>query len=186
MPDGTVSSGYVPEAPKFEVNDDWKIYQNRLDQFFIAHNLTDDKRKAAILQTAISNDVYRILTNLCFPDEPSAKSYSDVCKLLKGHFTPVVSIFAERSKFYDAKQNDGESITEWSNRLRSLAIHCEFNDHLGTVLRDKFVTGTAKGPILDKLFELESEQTFAQCVEAALKREMTIKQKSKTLEINKN
>lgn len=57
---GTIGSGYVPEAPKFNLTDDWKIYQNRLEQFFIAYNLTDEKRKAAILLTAISNDVYRI------------------------------------------------------------------------------------------------------------------------------
>lgn len=69
--------------------------------------------------------------------------------------------------------------------IRSLAVTCEFNDHLETVLKDKFVTGSYKGPVLDKLFELVATSTFAKCVEAALKREMTTKQKSQTLEINK-
>lgn len=181
----TATSGYVPEAPKFELSDDWKIYQGRLDQFFIAYNVTDEKRQAAILQTAISNDVYRILTNLCFPNAPSSKSYKQLCELLAKHFAPVVSIFVERQKFYNAKQLESESVTDWSNRLRSLAILCDFNDTLEAVLRDKFVTGTMKGPVLDKLFELDTAKTFAECVETALQREMTTKQKSKTLEINK-
>lgn len=174
------NTGYVPEAPKFDLTHDWKIYHNLLGQLFIAYGVTDEKRKAAILQTAVLDDAFRILTNIYFPKTPSEKTYDELCKLLKEHFAPIVSIFDERQKFYDAKQEKNESVTEWSTRLRGLAVTCEFNDH-----QDKFVTGTSQGPILNKLFELEASTTFAKCVEAALKREMTTKQKSQTLEINK-
>lgn len=182
---GEETAGYVPAAPKFNVDDDWKIYQRQLEPFFIAYDVKEDKRKAAILLTAISTDVFRTVTNICFPTEPSAKTFDELCVQLKTHFSPVVSIFAERMRFYDAKQEEHESVTDWSSRLRSLAVTCDFNDHLSTVLKDKFVTGSLKGPILDKIFELEQTVTFAKCVETALKREMTIKQKSQTVEVNK-
>lgn len=60
-----------------------------------------------------------------------------------------------------------------------------FNAHLHNALKDKFVTGTLMGPVLDKLFELEATSVFTQIVEEALNREMTTKLKSQTFEINK-
>lgn len=96
---------------------------------------------------------------------------------MKKQFSPIVSIYAERTKFYDARQGESETVTEWYTRIRSLAVLCEFGDHLEHALKDKFITGSHKGPVLDKLYELEPAETLAKCVEAALKRELTKNQK---------
>lgn len=71
------------------------FFQRQLEQFFIAYEVTNDQRRAAILLTAISPDVFRTLTNICFPAEPSAKTFKQLCYQLQAHFSPIVSIFAE-------------------------------------------------------------------------------------------
>lgn len=176
---------YLPSAPEFCVNDDWLIYEQRLEQFFLGFEIVDEKRKAALLLTATSTDVFRTLTNVCFPKLPKEKTYIELCALLKKQYSPVISVYAERIKFYESRQSETDTVTDWLTRLRSLAVNCAFADHLDFALKDKFITGTRKGPILDKLLELDSTETFDKCIEAALKRELTVEQKNEIVDINK-
>lgn len=60
-------------------------------------------------------------------------------------------------------------------RVKSLATNCDFGQHLDHSLKDKFICGLIKGPILDKMFEMKIEDTLAQCYDAALRRELTVK-----------
>lgn len=177
-------ASYMQSAPKFCENDDWSIYEQQLEQFFVGYEIKDE-RKPALLLTAVSTDVFRTLTNMCFPKLPKEKTYAELCKLLKKQFSPVISIYAERAKFYDSRQNETDTVTDWLTRLRSLAVRCEFGDHLEFALKDKFITGIRKGPIVDKLYELEPTESFEKCVEAALKRELTANRKGETVDINK-
>lgn len=161
-------------APIFKINDDWGVYEERLVQFFIANDTKNDK-KAAILITAISNDVYKLLRSLCFPDKPAQKSFDELCKVLKSYFATQICIFRERAKFYDAKQNNGESVIDWLSRLKQLATECNFENLLDNLLRDKFITGLIKGPILDKALEMDVNAKLQDCVAAAIRKETNIK-----------
>lgn len=176
---------YTPPAPRFEESDDWSIYKQPLDQYFIAYNITEEARKSALLLTAISSNVFRTLVNLCFPDEPNKKSFKDLSEIFKKQFSPIVSIFAERCKFYEARQEENETVTEWLLRIRKLSTQCELNAQLESALRDKFITGMKKGPVLDRMFELAADETLTKCVEAAQKRELTVRHKSNVLDVHK-
>ncbi|KOB65100.1 reverse transcriptase, partial [Operophtera brumata] len=97
-------------------------------------------------------------------------TYSELVKVLNGHFTPKRSTFADRAKFYEAIKSDGETIEEWAARLRGLAVYCEFGMELDTVLRDRFVLGFGTGHERDKLFERDSKTlTLAEALEVAQK-----------------
>lgn len=148
-------ANYLPLPPIFNLSDDWIIYEARLNQFFLAYDIKDDKRKAAILLTALSNDVFKVLTNVCYPEGPETKTLKDICKVLKGQFSPVVSVYSERIKFYEAMQEDDETVNEWVARLKCLSMNCKFEDYLEEVVKDKFVCGLKKGPLLDRVCEFQ-------------------------------
>lgn len=177
-PPATAHSEYLPTAPQFDIGDDWEVYSERIQHFFRAHPGVSDERKAAILLTAFSADAYKTIKNAIYPGKPESKQFQELITVGDSQFKPLRSSFAERGRFYEAKQEEGESITDWANRVKSLAMSCEFDEHLANSLRDKFVCGLRKGPVLERVYELRIKSTWDECVEAALKREMTMKEKS--------
>lgn len=103
----------MPKVPEFNIGDEWLIYSDRLRQYFLAYNVNDD-RKAALLLTAVSSDVFKTINNACFPVKPADKTFEELCTIFKNQFSPLFSVHAERFKFYEAKQENGESITDAS------------------------------------------------------------------------
>lgn len=156
--------------PRFNLNDDWEIYEEVLKQFFVANPSIEGTRKAAILLTSVSTDVYKIIRSAAFPDTPDKKTFDALCMLCRKQFAPIVSVFAERCRFYEARQFESESVTEWANRVKKLSMQCEFDAVMDFVLRDKFISGMAKGPIFERICELKKDATLSNCIDAALLR----------------
>lgn len=150
-----MSTHIIGSVPHFdhEVND-WNIFQNQMEQFFIANSIADAIKKKAIFLTSISEKSYVLLQNLINPlKAESAATTFDICvNAMQNHFKPLASGFAERYKFYNASKNSEESVNEWAVRVRSLAINCEFGGFLDIAIRDKFVMGLEKGTARDKIF----------------------------------
>lgn len=165
-------------APTFNENDDWEIYSERLTQYFKANPKIENGIHAAILLTSVSAGVYKTIKNATFPDKPDAKTFEELCTICKKQFSPVLSIFAERNRFYESQQSEHETVTEWITRVKSLAMPCEFGTLLTLALRDKFISGMRKGPVLERMFEFKETATLDQVVDAALIREMTMKEKA--------
>lgn len=174
-----VSVAYPPLKTQFEASDDWIVYNDRLEQFFLAYDITNEKRKAAVLLSSLAYDAFSTLSDLCFPAFPKDKSFKEICDLMENQFAPTISVFGERMKFYEAKQSSDETITEYVARLKSLTRYCKFEDYFENVLRDRFVCGLWKGPILSKVTELEDTASFQDCVKAALKKELSLKESGK-------
>lgn len=144
----TTNTQPLPAAPVFEEGDDWEIYSERLEQYFVANPGVTEPRKVAILLTAISPSVYKIVKNATFPDKPDKKTYDEIITICGTQFKAVISVFAERLRFYESHQNENESVTEWATRMKCLAMQCEFQGNMDFALRDKFVTGLRRGPIM--------------------------------------
>ncbi|XP_025191324.1 uncharacterized protein LOC112591662 [Melanaphis sacchari] len=140
----------IGTAPEFKPGEDWNLYIERLDQFFIA-NFVEDCRKVSVLITVIGAETYKVLRELCDPILPNTLSYEQVCNTLKKQFSPKLAVFRERTKFYELKQSNNQSINEWYVYIKKAAMNCKFGSHLLEKLKDKFVTGLQKGPILDRL-----------------------------------
>lgn len=116
MPGGTTGDGgggstafratidnNVPLPAQFRNDNNWIVYADKLEQFFIAYKITDDNQKRAILLTSLDEEVYEKLSDLCFPDTPGSKTYKDVCAIMKTNFTKQFCVFIERLRFYEAK-----------------------------------------------------------------------------------
>ncbi|XP_070515388.1 uncharacterized protein [Cardiocondyla obscurior] len=137
--------------------DDWELYTERLELYFMANDIAADKQ-VAVLLTKISAETYKLIRDLCAPAKPSEKTFAELTKLMKNHLLPKPSETMERCKFYKTHQSPTESVAEFSARLKSLSINCEF-DNANTALRDQFVCGLKDHSIKKALFR-EEKLTF--------------------------
>ncbi|KAG4079626.1 hypothetical protein HA402_011282 [Bradysia odoriphaga] len=116
-------SSNQPLPARFEANENWIVYFARLEQFFVAYSIEEANRKRAILLTSLSQDVYELLMDLCFPEPPETKSFKEIHEILTEHFKPSVSVYSERRKFYEAQQKNSESVADYVARLKGLTRH---------------------------------------------------------------
>ncbi|XP_003241242.1 uncharacterized protein K02A2.6-like [Acyrthosiphon pisum] len=179
-PNMCVGIGTVPE---YHIGDDWQSYSERLDQFFIA-NFVEEDRKVAVLITVIGASAYATLREICDPILSNAVKYDKLCDILSKQFAPKVAVFRERSVFYQLMQEQNESVNDWYVRVKKGAMKCKFGNTLVDVLRDKFVTGLIKGPIADRVCEEEPSKLLVDLVDIALKKEAVVVQTQSQTTIN--
>lgn len=137
----------IGTVPRFDhTQNNWSIFENQMEQFLVANDITDAVKKKAILLTSLCETSYMLLQNLVSPAkiEAATTTYGTCVEVMKKHFKPPTSGFAERYKFYNASKLATETINEWAVRVRALAVNCEFGASLSTAIRDKFVMGWRK------------------------------------------
>ena len=69
---------YNPDTDDWSYNpdtDDWSAYVERLDLFFLANEIKDDK-KVAVLLTVLGTKAYSLLQTIIAPSKPAEKTYS--------------------------------------------------------------------------------------------------------------
>ncbi|XP_074032823.1 uncharacterized protein [Leptinotarsa decemlineata] len=164
----------APRGIQLEFNpavNDWVVHWKRLQQYFIANNITDDNIKRAILLNGLHQDAYGLLQTLCVPDEPETSSLVILTGHLDNYFKKQNVVFVERFSFYSAFKQETESAQEWSARLKKLSMYCDFGESFDTKLCDKFITGYNPGKVRNKLFSEKSSVTFSNALQVALTEE---------------
>ncbi|XP_046742894.1 uncharacterized protein LOC124409358 [Diprion similis] len=169
---------------EFQIGEDWDLYQERLGQYFVANNVADERR-VAVLITLVGQEAYKILKDLCDPVLPAAKTYKELCDILKIQFAPRISVFEERIEYYDLHQKEQETINEWYARVKNKAINCKFASQLDDKIKDKFVTGMRKGPILDRVCEEEHTVTLSAILETARNKEAAMRSRTQVTEVHR-
>ena len=125
---------YQPE------NELFSAYLERVQLFFLANGVEDDKR-VLIFLSVVGSKTYSVLRNLVAPTLPQEKTFAHLVTILKSHFEPKPVIIAESFHFHRRSQAMGESITEYLAELRHLSVHCSFGDRLEETLHDRLVCG---------------------------------------------
>lgn len=165
--------GSIGTVSEFEGTDNWKLYQERLEQYFLT-NAIEEGRKVPVLLSVVGLNTYKIIKDLSNPVLPKDRPYTEICELLNGHFSPTVPVFRKRIEFYNLRQGEVETCGNWYAKLKNAAIECKFGAKLNDVLKDKFVSGLRAGKVLDRLCEEDPEtKTLKTMVELALKYEST-------------
>ena len=70
-------------------NESWADYKERLDQYFVANDITDAGKMKAIFITIIGAETYALLKNLLQPTLPSGKTFDELAETLKTFFCPA-------------------------------------------------------------------------------------------------
>ena len=152
-------------------------YLERLEQYLVAISVRADSaeslKRRAILISVIGAKAYDVLSDLCSPIPPSEKTYAQLTTILKNNFAPKKLVIAERYRFHNCTQHEGESVTAFAANLKHLASTCQFGTHLNEPLRDRSVCGLRSKETQKKLLTeehtLDAALKVALCAEAAEK-----------------
>ena len=74
--------------------EDWRSYTERLQQYFKANDVAEDKQKA-ILLSGCGVATYRLIKDLTAPDKPTDRSFAQLVKLVGDHYSPIPSVIVE-------------------------------------------------------------------------------------------
>ena len=118
----------IPQFEPFDIHADaaiaqrWKKWIKRLENLFVAAEITDKKRQRALLLYYSGDEVQEIFDTLPETGDDFAKAKEK----LNAYFDPKQNVEYEIYKFRQAKQNIGEKMDAFHARLRQLASTCEF------------------------------------------------------------
>ena len=129
-----MATSLVQGLPPFDPDTDvgasvgprWKTWLADFETFVIANDITDDKRKRALLLYQAGSRVHEIFRQL--QDTGEDKDYKTAVDKLNEYFEPQKNRLYKVYKFRQAKQEEGETLDQFHTRLRSLSQTCEFAD----------------------------------------------------------
>ena len=145
----------------FEVEGNWDQYSERLEQYLVANNITEEERKRAVFLTVVGPRTYALLSGLIAPEKPAAKTYQELKEVLRKHLKPKPLVIAERFEFHQRCQREGETVATFMAELRKLADRCEFGDYLSQALRDRLVCGLGSEQIRRTLLTVTLEKAYS-------------------------
>ncbi|EZA57381.1 hypothetical protein X777_02644 [Ooceraea biroi] len=95
------------------------------------------------------------------------------------HLNPKPSEVMEKSQFYKARKEQGESVAEFAAQLKKLLHNCNFSN-LRDSLRDQLVCKLRDQDTRVKLFETES-LTYDSALKGAITRETALRNASNSI-----
>ncbi|KAK8772674.1 hypothetical protein V5799_024082 [Amblyomma americanum] len=93
----------------------------------------------ALLVSALSDNVVRVLRGQCQSESVHSLSYEVVVQHLENHFDPQANKISASYAFFMRKQAEGEKVRDYITDLRRLAKDCSFEKD--RMLRDQIVCG---------------------------------------------
>ena len=156
---------YLGNVGEFNKDKEWQLYVDRLEQFFAANGIANEK-KVPLMLSVIGAETYRLLNDLFFPAKPKTKTFKELVECLEKHFSPPTIKIAERFKLLKRVQREDETISEYAAILRKLAVTCQYGTFLDDALTQCFVCGLANPGIQRRLL-LETELSFEKAIQTA-------------------
>ena len=169
-----MASLYGTVGPFNDEEETWTQYVERLEQYFIANEVEDDKKQRAIFLIVCGPKTYALLRDLLQPQKPSATELKVIVKTLEDHFLPKPNVIVERFKFHSRGRQETESVSRYVAELRKMSEHCNFGGPLDDMIRDRLVCGVNNDRIQRRLLT-EPELTYQKAVDIALAFESTAK-----------
>ena len=111
----------------------WDKWVKRLELLFVAYNITDDKRKQALLLTYGGEDLSDIFDNFPTndvtprPGNDQDTHYQRTVDAFTHHFNPQTNTEYQRYVFKRTQQ-ESKSIDQFYTVLRQIAQTCGFTD----------------------------------------------------------
>ena len=161
----------------------WDSYIERMEQYFVANEVTTATKKKAILLSTCGPSTYSTIRSLATPDKPTDLKYAALLELAKKHYNPPPSVIMQRYKFNSRNQKPDESISTYVVELRKLTEFCNSGESINDMLRDKFVSGLHNTRTQHRLLA-EKALTFAKAQEIVQAMELADKDDVRSLQSN--
>ncbi|RUA05254.1 MAG: hypothetical protein DSY43_04950 [Gammaproteobacteria bacterium] len=147
----------------------WTRWKRSFEFYVEAKGIDKDpQRKALLLHCAglEVQDVYDTLTDPG-PVGEDNKEYDKVMRTLDHHFSPQVNVPFERHQFRQAKQDESETVDQFTTRLFQLAGNCDFGEKKSEHIRDQLIDKCKSHNLRKKLLEAGGKLTLLRAQELA-------------------
>ena len=71
---------------EYEQSEDWTQYQERLENYFDANDITEEGKKKSILLSVVGAQAYQLIRNLVALTKPKEKSFEELCEAMNSHY----------------------------------------------------------------------------------------------------
>ncbi|CAG9817611.1 unnamed protein product [Phaedon cochleariae] len=152
---------------------EFRRWLQRLEGAFTVFKVTEDLRVPYLLHY-IGSKSFEIICDKVSPEDPYQKSFNELIEKMEQFYSPKPLEIAENFRFYQRKQQNGESLQEYAAALQKMSIHCNFGNYLKTALRNQFVFGLSSRRIQARLLE-SIDLNFDKAVKIATSMELSEK-----------
>ena len=114
----------MEDGEKLNLGIRWKKYLTKFENFLVAMNIKEDKRKVAMLLHFGGDYIRDIIDNAV----PKVEGYNTTGEYLNKHLDPKTNDTFEIYKFQKTIQESDETVQQFCNRLRSIANRCNFEN----------------------------------------------------------
>lgn len=108
---------YVPE-------DDFEIYLDLADNFFVLNNVEDDTEKVRLLISRIGTTASTKIIRALKPKKYNEVTFEEVTKLCTTLFVGKRKSVVDHYKLFKRNQHEGESLRDFAIDLQSLGERC--------------------------------------------------------------
>ena len=105
----------------------WQSYVERVQQYFVANDVTTPEKQWAVLLSAVGGPTYQLIRNILAPTKLKDKS---IVAAVRSHHDPRPSVIVQRFTFHSRNRRSGENVSTHIAKLRKLSEHCKFGNTL--------------------------------------------------------
>ena len=129
----------------------WTHYVERFELYCEANNVPVEKKLVTLL-TVMGSKLYNLFRDIWNPENPRQQSFEKTVEMIRQCLEPKPpNINTERFKFGNCRQGNDEYLQDFIDKLKSLAIKCDFGKELETRLLDQFLLGLNSERIRNRL-----------------------------------
>ena len=171
--------------------DDWNAWSRRFEQWLTLSSYSTGDDAAAKKREAfckyIDSATFKLLCSLCAPRKPEEINFEELKAKLDSQYGTKKLVLAERYRFYNYRQLDGQLLRDYIIKLRRLAATCEWSaEQLKNNLHDKFVMGLRNERLLQQLLTQDHRKPLTEQVELAHTLEAAKRESLKRVDTNKS
>lgn len=171
-----MSSVEILFVSKFNLNlsschlgQEWVHWQWSFQLYAMGKGVMDAAQKRALLLHCDQLEVQDVFFTLKEEAEEGEDAYQKCVRTLKKHFTPKMNIPYKWYEFKNLRQEQSESIEQFTTRLRLKSVHCQF-DKPEEAIRDQVIEKCLSHRLRAKLLEkhelpLDQVRLFANTME---------------------
>ena len=111
---------------EYKEGEEWIRYVERMEQYFRANDIKEEKKKKAILPSVCNVHPH---SGFIQPRKPADTGLEDILKEVGKHYSPKPSEIVERFKFHNRRQVEGGSVSEF-------IVDCESSLNIVTLERN--------------------------------------------------
>ena len=177
--------GLFRRPEKFKIGEDFDLFTRKIDLYFEAVEVTDERKKRLAVLFNLNEDAFRLAEGVPFPDEGDRK-YERWLYELKTLFERNETLTEKRYNFHKRTQAVGETVDSFAVGLREYGSKCGFagNEYTNRLL-DQFILGLLDKQTQTRLLQeppgtLDEALVVARRFEAARSTMQTLRQDTNT------